>query len=107
MKPLWTFREACDYVRCSEATVRRWIAASRRGAGTFPLPVQERKGGRLLFDPHAIARWVEDRQATPQTAKPIGSPKQEQQDKKRRLELARTALERHRTITTKKGVRED
>ncbi len=103
MKRLMTLREVCDYVRCSETTVRRWIAEARHGAGTFPLPVQERKGGRLLFDPQALAHWANARPATPQQTPPLGSSKREQPDKKRRLELARVALERHQTVSQKGG----
>ena len=95
MEQLWTLREVCVYMRCSEPTIRRWLAESRRGAGTFPLPVQEKKGGKLLFDPQALSRWVEDRQAMPKQANPVRASKQEK-DKNRRLKLAHTALERHR-----------
>lgn len=104
MEKFWTLREVCIFVRCSESTARRWIAESRCGVGTFPIPIQQKKGGKLLFDPQALVRWVEAQQATPQPAvNPVHSPKREQQDKKRRLELARAALERHRTTTNKKG----
>ena len=105
MEKFLTLREVCNFVRCSEPTARRWIAESRRGIGTFPIPIQQKKGGKLLFDPQALVRWVEAQQATPQPTanNPVRSPKREQQNKKRRLELARAVLERHRTTTNKKG----
>jgi len=68
MKKLLTFRDLLDLLAISEATLRRRIAETRAGTGTFPMHVNFNGSKRkLLWNPADIERWVGCQQQTTPT----------------------------------------
>jgi predicted DNA-binding transcriptional regulator AlpA len=57
MQKLLTLRDLLPLLQVSEATIRRWLAETRRGAGNFPKPVNGFKR-KLLFRPEDIESWA-------------------------------------------------
>ena len=93
MKRLLTQGEVCELIRCSYSTLCRMMNENR-----FVTPVNGR-GRKLIFCSDAVGNWIKARQQ--QAESTVSSPfpsKQKKQDKerKRRLEAAHIALEKHR-----------
>jgi hypothetical protein len=65
-------------------------------AGDFVPPVNGRRR-KLLFDPDAVEAWVKARSppVNPTVTNPV-KQKQQDKDRKRRIQLARDSLNRHR-----------
>jgi excisionase family DNA binding protein len=57
VEKLLTLREVADRLRVAPGTLYNW---SYRGT----IPVQK-VGGRLLFSPHALQRWLRDHERRP------------------------------------------
>lgn len=92
MNKLLTQRDVCALLRISYPTLCRWL-----NEGRFVQPLNGRKR-KLLFDSIAVERWVNTRQqpVIPAVSSLPAKQKQRAKERQRRLELARTALERHR-----------
>jgi len=103
MRKFWTFREVCDYLPYSEPTVRRLIAATRRGESTFPISIQVKKGGKHFFDSQEIINWFETQRAPPQPIIPASSSKRRQHDMdyKNRQTAAKAALLARHSVSHK------
>ena len=55
--------EVASKVRRSKSCINRWLGLSRRGQGSFPLPLNEGSGGAGLWLESTIDSWLES-QAT-------------------------------------------
>jgi len=95
---LLTRKEVCAVLGIHYSTLNRMMNASE-----FISSVNGRKR-KLLFDPDAVEAWIKARQQ-PVTPAVIGPKPPQEMDRKRRLELAYAALEKHKP--SKKGGRND
>ena len=57
MKKLLTFKDLLPILSVSEATLRRWLAETRKGIGDFPKPINGFKR-KLLWSPSDIEFWL-------------------------------------------------
>jgi len=89
--------EVAILLRVTVSTIRRWSSERRKGRGNFPLPISP-LGYKCRWRESDIMRFIESQSAPPITPTVTSPAKQRQQetDKKRRLEAARVSLERHR-----------
>ena len=101
MKRLLTRKELCELLRIEYSTLNRMM-----NAGEFIASVNGR-GRKLLFDPDALERWLQDRQ---QSVTPTATTsKQRRKDKKafeQRQADAQSTLDRH-SRNRKEGGRND
>ena len=61
MQALLTLQDLLPLLKVSEPTIRRWLAETRKGTGSFPMPINGFKR-KLLFHPDEIERWAGCRQ---------------------------------------------
>jgi len=87
MQKLLTLQDLLPILRVSEATLRRWLAETRKGMGNFPKPINGFKR-KLLFHPDEIERWMNSGQSPPPV---IESSSQ----RKKRHAAACLALQKH------------
>jgi len=57
MQKLLTLQDLIAILQVSEPTIRRWLAESRKGTGSFPKSVNGYKR-KLLFRPEDIEVWA-------------------------------------------------
>ena len=101
MNRLLTRKELCKLLGIHYSTLNRMM-----NAGDFISSVNGRKK-KLLFDPDAVEAWIKARQqpVIPAVIGPKPAKQGQEKDRKRRLELAYVALEKHKP--SKKGGRND
>ena len=68
MQSLLTLQDLLPLLKVSEPTLRRWLAETRKGTGSFPMPINGFKR-KLLFHPDEIERWAGCRQQSTPVAK--------------------------------------
>ena len=79
-------------LKISEATLYRWVSESRRGAGTFPLPISQ-FGRTLRWNSDEIDAWC--RSGTPANLPPARPAKTTVKELRHRVEAMLEALQRH------------
>jgi len=83
--------EVAALMRVSNVTIYRWIAESRAGRGSFPLPISRRKGkNRWLASD--IERYLSSQSAGLPT---FVSPAKQKKEFRRRQDTANAILARH------------
>ena len=83
--------EVAALLRVANVTIYRWLAESRAGRGSFPLPISQRKA-KLRWLASDIDRYIESQSAV--TVEFV-SPVKQKKDYQRRQEAAKAALARH------------
>ena len=84
--------EVAALFRVANVTIYRWLAESRSGRGSFPLPISGRKA-KLRWLATDIERYIESQSTgAPAWVSPV---KQKKKEYERRQEAARAALARH------------
>ena len=82
--------EVSALFRVSNVTIYRWLAESRAGQGTFPLPISQRKA-KLRWLASDIERYIASQSVMPEFVSPVKQKKEYD----RRQEAARAVLARH------------
>jgi len=83
--------EVAALFRVANVTIYRWLAESRAGRGSFPLPISGRKA-KLRWLATDIERFIESQSVLPPE---FVSPVQQAKDYQRRQEAARAVLAKH------------
>jgi predicted DNA-binding transcriptional regulator AlpA len=91
-------------LKCSRATVDRWLRESREGRNDMPLPFSM-KGRRVLFVAETFYDWIRHRQtnALPPVIPSGKERKRQQKEFKQRQESADQTLQRHRQKRKTRG----
>ena len=87
--------EVAELLRVSQSTINRWSEESRKGNGSFPLPISAR-GGKRRWSRDSIEAFIDSQTAA---TSPIPARKQRRSAKafQARQERADKALEKFRT----------
>ena len=89
--------EVASKVRRSKSCINRWLGLSRRGQGTFPLPLNEGTGGAGLWLESTIDAWLESQAIA---ASPLPTPARKRRSAsaaQARQAATERALDRFRT----------
>lgn len=97
--------EVATLLRIAPPTVYKYLAQTRQGTGTFPLPISV-AGGKLRWNADDIERYIESRSSTVTSNNMTSTSERRKKAKadSNRQEAAKKAMERHRNNrATKEG----
>jgi len=98
MKPVTRIlfvEEIASQLRMSIPSIRRYLQASRRGRGNFPLPISP-PGGKLRFLASDIEAYLASQSVAPSATSSIRQTKRDQKEFHQRQAAAEETLRRHR-----------